>query len=107
MTSPEATAGYHFRDGLVQTTWSSTRTSKLLLEAGWSYTFGSWPTFLQPNTSESDVAIIDIGKGFTYNANPSYTGRIGQDLAGAQPRRPVWRACGARRAVILVPGWCR
>jgi hypothetical protein len=81
-TSPEATAGYHFRDGLIQTTWSSARTSKLLLEAGWSYALGSWPTFLQPTSTEKDIAIIDNGKGFTYNANPSYNGRIGQDMAG-------------------------
>ena len=43
------------------------------------------------NGTENDISIIDIGKGFTYNAAPIYNGRVGQDRparnASRAPRR--------------------
>ena len=81
-SAAEATVGYHFYNGLVQTTWSSPRTNKLLMEGGWSYARGTWPEMLQPTVTENDISINDIGKGFIYNAAPIYNGRVGQDQAG-------------------------
>jgi hypothetical protein len=83
-TAPEAATGYHFQpDGLFQATWSSPRTAKLLLEGGWSFAEGGWPTQLQPGVTDDSIAIIDNGKGFTYNAKSGiYNGHVGQNGSG-------------------------
>ena len=54
-------------NGIVQATWTSPRTNKLLLEAGASMVMFHWPGLLNPGTSEDDVAITEQSTNFRYN----------------------------------------
>ena len=54
-------------NGLIQTTWTSPRTNKLLLEAGASMVMFHWPGQLAPGTSEDYVAITEQSTNFRYN----------------------------------------
>jgi hypothetical protein len=60
--------------GLFQSNWSSALTSKLVLEAGWSYMAGSWPQPYAPGVSPNDVSTTDVALGFTWNSLPLYWG---------------------------------
>ena len=56
--APEATALWHnFPEGIVQASWSSPRTSRLLLEGGAAAVIHSWPNYLQLGVSPSDIPI--------------------------------------------------
>src|SRR5206468_12975996 len=59
--------------GLLQTTWSSARSSKLLLEAGWSYMIGSYWGKFQPDQTVNDISRTDTTQGFTWGAVPNYS----------------------------------
>ncbi len=54
-------------NGLMQATWTSPRTNKLLLEAGASMVMFHWPGQLAPGTSEDYVAITEQSTNFRYN----------------------------------------
>lgn len=54
-------------NGVVQATWTSPRTNKLLLEAGASMVMFHWPGLLNPGTSEDDVSIVEQSTNFRYN----------------------------------------
>jgi hypothetical protein len=54
-------------NGLIQATWTSPLTSKLLLEAGVSDVMFHWPNLLMPGTSPEDVAITEQSTNFRYN----------------------------------------
>src|SRR5262249_29776535 len=54
--------------GLLQTTWNSARTRKLLFEAGWSYMLGSYIAQYQPGTTPTAIARTDSTLGFTWGA---------------------------------------
>jgi hypothetical protein len=70
---PESTLGYHFDpDGLYQATWTSPRTSKLLLEAGAGAALQSWPTERQPGVTPDHISITEQSTGMTYNAATTY-----------------------------------
>ena len=70
---PESTLGYHFDpDALYQATWSSPRTSKLLLEAGAGAALQSWPAEMQPGVTADHISITEQSTGMTYNAATSY-----------------------------------
>ena len=70
---PESTLGYHFDpDALYQATWSSPRTSKLLLEAGAGAALQSWPAEMQPGVTADHISITEQSTGMTYNASTSY-----------------------------------
>ena len=70
---PESTLGYHFDpDGLYQGTWSSPRTSRLLLEAGAGAALQSWPAEMQPGVTKDHISITEQSTGMTYNAATSY-----------------------------------
>jgi hypothetical protein len=70
---PESTLGYHFDpDGLYQGTWSSPRTSRLLLEAGAGAALQSWPAEMQPGVTKDHISITEQSTGMTYNAAASY-----------------------------------
>ena len=87
-SSPEAVSHYwfgHYPDffkitdhnlgyGLFQTTWSSPRTNKLLVEAGWSWMLGSWPEPNQPGVTNDHISINDNQLGIRYNAPTSMNG---------------------------------
>jgi hypothetical protein len=73
-TAPEATGnyiwgrkGHLWQLGLFQGSWSETRTSKLLLEGGWSFAWGGFPAVYHPTVTANDISIQDLGIGFTYN----------------------------------------
>jgi hypothetical protein len=77
-TAPEAATAYNFYpQGLYQTTWSSPRTSRLLLEAGFSWMNGPYPypspgdKFMQ--VAPDAISILEQSTGFRYNARSSYT----------------------------------
>jgi hypothetical protein len=66
---------------LVQGTWSSPRTDKLLLEAGASYTGNRWP-YPSPGdqkrpefaaNSTEDISILELSTNFRYNAKSYYS----------------------------------
>jgi hypothetical protein len=70
---PESTLGYHFDpDALYQATWSSPRTSKLLLEAGAGAALQSWPAEMQPGVTADHISVTEQSTGMTYNASTSY-----------------------------------
>lgn len=70
---PESTLGYHFDpDALYQATWSSPRTSRLLLEAGAGAALQSWPAEMQPGVTPDHISITEQSTGMTYNAATSY-----------------------------------
>jgi hypothetical protein len=77
--SPEAYMNiYNFwPQGLVQATWSSPRTNKLLLEAGWSLTLGTIP-YASPGTGDfastpDAISITELSRSFVYNAKQFYS----------------------------------
>jgi hypothetical protein len=72
--APEADTQRHFwPQALIQGTWSSPVTSRLLLEAGASATISHWPT--KPTSAEvrpTDISIVEQSTGLRYNAAASY-----------------------------------
>ena len=55
-------------NGLIQATWTSPLTSKLLLEAGASNVMFHWPNLLAPGTTPDDVAITEQSTSMRYNS---------------------------------------
>ncbi len=73
--APESVALWNnFPEGIVQVSWTSPRTNRLLLEAGAAAVIHSWPNYLQPEVDPKDIAINDTGLGFSYNAPATYGG---------------------------------
>jgi hypothetical protein len=69
-------------NGLIQATWTSPRTDKLLLEAGSHATLFHWPDYLLPHASADHISIVERSTGFRYNVpnnlNPNrYGNRFG------------------------------
>jgi hypothetical protein len=54
-------------NGVIQATWTSPRTNKLLLEAGASMVMFHWPGLLNPGTEEDYVTIVEQSTNFRYN----------------------------------------
>lgn len=68
--APEAAFGLEFwPQRLFQVTWSSPRTSKLLLEAGVSAVISDWTDVVQEGASTEHISILELSTGFPYNAN--------------------------------------
>ena len=81
----ESAPGYRFDPNrLVQFTWTSTQTSRLLLEAGGTIAISQWNTFLMPGVAPDEVLIDDVGTGITYGnygwlrGDPNNTDRYSQ-----------------------------
>lgn len=69
VNAPEAFFSYKLKPaGLYQVTWSSTLTSKLLLEAGAGRADGSWPIYRQPEVTRDDISIVEQSTGMRYNS---------------------------------------
>jgi hypothetical protein len=76
----ESQTRWHFWPStLLQATWTSPRTSRLLLEAGWSGTIQPLSSNLQETTdnlgftvSPNDVSMTELSTGFRYNAAQTY-----------------------------------
>jgi hypothetical protein len=59
--------GHLWELGLFQATWTSPRSSRLLMEGGASFAFGGWPQVYQPTVGPNDISVIDTALGWTYN----------------------------------------
>ena len=85
--APEAQGCLSFwPQGLYQGAWTSTLSSRLLIEAGASLTKGPWPCTREDATdqfgftvSPTDVSILERSTGFRYNAASGYRTRNDQD----------------------------
>jgi hypothetical protein len=69
--------------GIAQVSWTSTRSSKLLLEAGAGEMLWHQTSQLQPGTSPDAISILETSTNFRYNAPATYYGGNGTD--------PVWK----------------
>jgi len=68
-TMQEAASGYRFDPNhLWQATWTSTQTSRLLLEAGFTAALSQWNSFQMPGVEASHVRIQDQGLGIAYGS---------------------------------------
>jgi hypothetical protein len=59
---------------LVQASWNSTLTGKLLLEAGFAATISQWNMYYNPGVNNNIVSIADLGSGISYGAPIVYLG---------------------------------
>jgi hypothetical protein len=59
---------------LIQGTWTSTLTSKLLLEAGAGITISQWNMYYNPGVTNDIAPIIDVGAGISYGAPAIHLG---------------------------------
>src|SRR5262245_16681544 len=66
--APEALLELHLSEGVYQTNWSSPVTSRLLLDAGASFSIYHWPVHRRPGVGADDISIVDLQRGFRYNA---------------------------------------
>ena len=81
----ESQPGYRFDPNrLIQGTWTSTLTSRLLLEAGGTAAISQWNSFWMPGTSPTHIDTNDTGRGVRYGAtsfqrgDPNNTDRYSQ-----------------------------
>ncbi len=75
-TQEAAGASYKFQPSrLIQTTWSSPRTNRLLMEAGAAFNVSQWNAFWEPGADTPNIiSVNDIGRGIRYGAQPTYRG---------------------------------
>jgi hypothetical protein len=59
---------------LLQGTWTSTITGKLLLEAGFAATISQWNMYYNQGVNNNIVSVIDVGRGISYGAPVVYLG---------------------------------
>ena len=65
----EAQPGYRFDPNrLIQYTWTSTVTSRLLIEAGGAAAISQWNSFWMPGVEPTHVRVDDTGLGIRYGA---------------------------------------
>ena len=84
--APEASTQYHNRPaGLFQAGWTSTVSSRLLLEAAGGYTLFHWPAFYAPGVLPTHISIQEQSSGMRYNADDVYQFQRDSD-------RPTMRA---------------
>ena len=81
----EGQPGYRFDPNrLVQGTWTSTMTSRLLLEAGGTAAISQWNSFWMPGVDPTHIEVNDTGRGVLYGAtsfqrgDPNNTDRYSQ-----------------------------
>ena len=73
VTAPEAVVGWDFTpQGLYQVTWSSPRTSRLLLEAGASFAVSAWPQFPLYGASLQNISLLETTTAFRWNSFTLY-----------------------------------
>jgi hypothetical protein len=72
-TAPEVGTAFHFRpNALIQGSWTSPRTNKLLLEAGVSEALSHWPQYLAPGVEPHHISILEQSTGIRYNAPATF-----------------------------------
>ena len=81
----ESSSGYRFDPNrLIQFSWTSTQTSRLLLEAGGAMAISQWNSFLMPGVEADHVQVTDTGLGINYGnyawlrGDPNNTDRYSQ-----------------------------
>ncbi|MCY4636079.1 MAG: carboxypeptidase regulatory-like domain-containing protein [Acidobacteria bacterium] len=81
----ESSSGYRFDPNrLLQFSWTSTQTSRLLLEAGGAMAISQWNSFLMPGVEADHVQVTDTGLGINYGnyawlrGDPNNTDRYSQ-----------------------------
>jgi len=68
-------SSYRFEPNrLLQGTWNSPITNRLLLEAGYSATISQWNMFYQPGVTPDIISITDTGIGQSYGSAQQYLG---------------------------------
>lgn len=71
--APETVAGWYFKpQGLYQATWTNTASNRLFFQGGTSFMFSNWRYFATHNNTFDQVAITDVGSGFSYGAPPMF-----------------------------------
>jgi hypothetical protein len=74
-SAQEAINDYKFQPNrLVHATWSSPRTSRLLMEAGSAFTISQWNTFWHPGVTPDIIRVTDQTLGVTYGSQATYRG---------------------------------
>jgi hypothetical protein len=77
--SQEAAGDYKFQPNLLtHITWSSPRTSRLLMEAGVALTNSQWNAYWHPGVTPNHIRITDQTLGVSYGAQSSYRGWPGE-----------------------------
>ena len=72
-SAPEVGTAFHFRpNALMQGSWTSPRTSRLLLEAGASEALSFWPQYLAPGVAPEHISILEQSTGIRYNAPATF-----------------------------------
>lgn len=72
-SAPEVGTAFHFRpNALVQGSWTSPRTNRLLLEAGVSEALSYWPQYLAPGVEPHHISILEQSTGIRYNAPATF-----------------------------------
>ena len=72
-SAPEVGTAFHFRpNALIQGSWTSPRTSRLLLEAGVSEALSYWPQYLAPGVEPHHISILEQSTGIRYNAPATF-----------------------------------
>ncbi len=86
----EYAPGYRFDPNrLMQFTWTSTQTSRLLLEAGGTIAISQWNSFLMPGVEADHMYILDQGLGIRYGnyawlrGDPNNTDRYSQRFSAS------------------------
>ena len=71
----ENNPGYRFDPNrLMQATWTSTQTSRLLLEAGYTVAISQWNQYFSPGVEADHIYIQDQGTGVRYGGGSVYRG---------------------------------
>jgi hypothetical protein len=74
-TAQEAVGDYKFQPNrLVQVTWSSPRTNRLLMEAGAAFTISQWNQYWHPGVQPNHILVTDQTLGITYGSSGTYRG---------------------------------
>ena len=72
--APEATIMIGYASSLTQFTWNHPRTNRLLLEGGFTGLYQTQNPHRPPETSTTDVAVVNNLTGMSYNARASSVG---------------------------------
>jgi hypothetical protein len=74
-TAQEAQSDYKFQPNrLVQTTWSSPRTNRLLLEAGGAFSISQWNAYWHPGVTPDIIRVNDQTLGINYGSQDDLSG---------------------------------
>ncbi len=81
----EAERGWDwYPSGVIQGTWTSPLTSRLLLEAGGSWQVANWVNFPETGVGSNDRSILELSTGFRYGAAAALTAPTARTGRSAQ-----------------------